>query len=84
MTTERPGKKWSVSEIEQKKDYAYIPLLMAQIFRQRALKKDEGVHAYVSIAEDDPRRTALTIASVPPPPTSELKKQQKTRFGKSE
>ena len=35
MTTERPGqeengvqeqKKWSVSEIKQKKDYAYIPL----------------------------------------------------------
>ena len=64
------------------KDYGYIPLLLANIFRLRAMKEDKGVHAYVSLVENDPRRIAQTIASIQPPPTSQLKLQHKSRFNK--
>lgn len=75
-------KQWTVEFIKEDKDYEYIPMLLARIFRLRANNVDEGMLAYVPIAANDPRRIAPTIAASEPPPTSEILLQHKSRFGK--
>ena len=63
------------------KDFAYIPILMAKIFKQR-IDDCNPVDRHVSLSEDDPARIAPTIGQVPPVSSKELFIKHKFRFTK--
>ena len=72
-------KHWGVATEKNPKDYSYIPMLMAKIFKMR--KNDSGsMQDYMDMSPTDPRRIAPTIAATNPPPTSELVAMHRTRF----
>ena len=68
-------KHWDIASPKGDKDYSYIPMLMAKIFKLRANDDD-----YMEMFLSDPRRIAPTIASVAPLPTSELVAAHRSRF----
>lgn len=43
-----------------------------------------GMNGRVVLSNDDPRRISPTLAPTPPPPTSELVAEKKSRFVKTE
>ena len=65
-----------------KKEYQYIPVLMAKIMKMR---KEDGnkVTRNVPLNESDPALLAPTIATKPPPPSKELFLARKSRFAKA-
>ena len=72
-------KHWGVALEKSKKDYSYIPMLMAKIFKLR--KNDSGsMQDFMDMSLNDPRRIAPTIAISNPPITSELVATQRSRF----
>jgi len=72
-------KEWNLKVVKVAKDFAYIPLLMATIFKNR-LRDVHHMDRHVSLSEDDPARIAPTIAHKPPISTEELVLKQKSRF----
>ena len=40
-----------------------------------------GMCGPVVLSLDDPRRLSSTLAPIPPPPTADILKEQKSRFG---
>ena len=74
-------KEWNTRVVKVSKDFAYIPILMAKIFKQR-IDDRNPVDRHVSLSEDDPARIAPTIAQVPPVSSKELFIKHKSRFTK--
>ena len=75
-------KSWNVKIVKQAKDYGYIWMLLAKVFRLR-VEDNENMQRAVPMEADDPRRIAPSIAVVPPPPSSELFIQPSSRFKKN-
>ena len=75
-------KEWNTRVVKVSKDFAYILILMAKIFKQR-IDDRNPVDRHVSLSEDDPARIAPTIAQVPPVSSKELFIKHKSRFTKS-
>ena len=74
-------KEWNTKVVKVSKDFNYIPILMAKIFKRRI--DDKGpVDRNISLSEDDPARIAPTIAQVPPPSSKELFLKHQSRFSK--
>ena len=74
------GDKINVQSIGQKneKDYLYIPMLLAKIFKMR--KNDSGcMQDYMEMSLNDPQLIAPTIAPINPFPTSELVANHRSR-----
>ncbi|XP_068700031.1 uncharacterized protein [Montipora foliosa] len=74
-------KEWNTRVVKVSNDFAYIPILMAKIFKQR-IDDRNPVDRHVSLSEDDPARIAPTIAQVPPVSSKELFIKHKSRFTK--
>ena len=64
-------KEWDAKIVKVKKNYEYIPVMMAKILH---LRKDnvDIVTRQVSLNESDPALLAPTIADKPAPPSKEL------------
>ena len=76
-------KEWNSRIIKVDKDFAYIPLLMANVFRRR-IEDVLMIDRHVSLSEDDPERIAPTIAHTAPVSSKELFERHKTRFQKQD
>lgn len=74
-------KTWNVKIVKQAKDYGYIWMLLARIFRLR-MEDNDNMQRIVPMENDDPRRIAPTIAVVPAPTSRELFVQHSSRFSK--
>ena len=72
-------KEWNTRVIKVDKDFAYIPILMAKIFRRRT-EDILPIDRHVSLSEDDPERIAPTIAHTAAISSKELFERHKTRF----
>ena len=70
-----------MTEVKNKKTYDNIPDLISLIVRVR-LEDKEGMHKKVVLKPDDPRHISKTLAPVPPPPTSQLVLEKKSRLKK--
>lgn len=62
---------WDIASTKGDKDYSYIPMLMAKIFKLCA-NDDGSMQDYMEMSLNDPRKIAPTIARVAPLPTNEL------------
>ena len=76
-------KEWNTRIIKVDKDFAYIPILMANVFRRR-IEDVLMIDRHVSLSEDDPERIAPTIAHTAPVSSKELFERHKTRFQKQD
>ena len=74
-------KEWNTRIIKVDKDYDYIPILMAKVFRRR-IEDVLRIDRHVSLSEDDPERIAPTIAHTAPISSKELFERHQTRFQK--
>ena len=71
-------KRWDIASPKGDKDYSYIPMLLAKIFKLHA--NDDYMQDYMEMSLSDPRRIAPTIVSVAPLPTGELVAAHRSRF----
>lgn len=67
-------KEWDTKIVNVKKNYEYIPVMMAKILH---IRKDTR---RVSLNEGDPALLAPTIADKPAPPSKELFIARRSRF----
>ena len=67
-------KQWDIRILKADKGYEYIPLLIAKILHAR-LHDVDIVTRNISLNASDLRLVAPTIATIPPPPTAELRKR---------
>lgn len=74
-------KEWNTKVVKVSKDFNYIPILMAKIFKQRIDDKSP-IDLHISLSDDDPARIAPTIAQVPPQSSKELFLKHQSRFSK--
>ena len=72
-------KCWDIASPKGDKDYSYISMPMAKIFKLRA-NNDGSMQDYMEMSLSDPRRIAPTFASVAPLPTSKLVAAHRSRF----
>lgn len=72
-------KKWNLRVLKEDKDYGYIWMLLAKIFRLR-FEDTENMHRVTPMADDDPRRIAPTIAQCDDVTPEELLIKHRTRF----
>ena len=61
------------------KDYLYIPEILQKIVLKR-LEDDVGMNLGLVLEADDPRRISSHLAPIPPPPTSQIVAEQRSRF----
>lgn len=71
--------RWSVCPVKVQKEYHHVSNLMKRVLKMR-LEDDTGMCRPVVLSADDPRRISATLAPVPPPPTADIVKEQKSRF----
>ena len=74
-------KEWYTRTVKVSKDFGYIPIMMAKIFKTR-FDDVNPIDRHVSLSEDDPARIAPTIARVPPQSSKELFIRHQSRFSK--
>ena len=74
-------KEWNTRVVKVPKDFGYIPIMMAKIFKRR-FEDRNPIDRHVSLAENDPARIAPTIAEVPPVSSKELYIRHQSRFSK--
>ena len=72
-------KEWNTKVVKVSKDFQYIPIMMAKIFKQRT-DDTSPIDRYISMSEDDPARIVPTIAQVSPVSFKELFLRHQTRF----
>ena len=72
-------KSWDVRTVQVSKDYGYIWILMAKIFKLR-VDDDDSIAREVPLEADDPRLIAPTIAESEPPPSHKLLARRTSRF----
>lgn len=65
--------------VKEKNQYRHITDLMTLVIEKR-LEDAAGFHKRQDLEEGDQRRLTKTLAPVPPPSSSELAQQQKSRF----
>ncbi|XP_068762421.1 uncharacterized protein [Montipora capricornis] len=75
-------KSWDVRKLKVAKDYGYMWILVAKIFKLRS-DDDDAVTREVPMEPDDPRLIALTIAECEPLPPHELLARRKSRFSQT-
>ncbi len=75
----KKGGKWVPARTSNKKDYDYIPYLMATIFN---LRREDflPISRKTERDKDDPRRLASSIAKLPPENTNVLADKLISRF----
>lgn len=67
-------------EVKKQKTYTHIPELISAIVSMR-LQDSEGMHKKVPLKPDDPRLISKTLAAIiPPPATSQLVLEKKSRL----
>jgi len=71
-------KQWDLKILKAEKGYEYKPVLMARILHA-SMEDIDIVTRNVSLNDSDPRLLAPTIASILPPPSTELIKRR-SRF----
>lgn len=74
-------KNGTPDQVKVPKDFGYIPIMMAKIFK-RQFEDRNPIDRHVSLSEDDPARIAPTIAAVPPLSSKELYIRHQSRFSK--
>lgn len=74
-------KEWNTKVVKVSKDFQYIPIMMAKIFK-RIIDDTSPIDRHISMSEDDLARIAPTIAQVPPVSSKELFLRHQTRFSK--
>ena len=75
-------RSWTSQVIKVKKDFSYIPMMMAKIFKRRLTHRTR-LNDKVDISQNDPRNIAPNIAAVQPKPSKEIHKlrvQARSRF----
>ena len=72
-------KSWDVRTVKMAKDYGYIWILMARIFKLR-VDDDDSITQEVPVEADDPRLIAPTIAECEPLSPQEILARHKSRF----
>lgn len=72
-------KQWNTRVVKVSKDFGYIHMFMAKIFKLR-FEDLQPIDRHVSLSEDDPARIAPTIAEVPPVSSKELYTMHQSRF----
>ncbi|XP_044170425.1 uncharacterized protein LOC114973185 [Acropora millepora] len=75
------AKEWNTKVVKVSKDFQYIPIMMAKIFK-RIIDDTSPIDRHISMSEDDLARIAPTIAQVPPVSSKELFLRHQTRFSK--
>ena len=75
----QPTKEWNTRIIKVDKDYDYVPVIMAKVFRRR-MEDVFHIDRQVSLSENDPERIASTIAHTAPVSSKELFERHQTRF----
>lgn len=70
--------RWRAVLVKEKKEYVYIPNLLAEMFKSR-IEDTGSITRRVTLMETDPRRISSTIAPVSPKPTSEIVAAHVTR-----
>lgn len=76
-------KTWNVKILKKEKDYQYIWMLLAKVFRLR-LEDDDNVQRVLPMEADDPRRITPTIAQCEPVSSMELYARHQSRFPQQE
>jgi hypothetical protein len=71
--------RWLLRPVKEQKSYSYSKDLMAGVLVRR-VEDRTSMFKPVQLHDDDPRRISASIAPVPPPPTDQLRQEQKTRF----
>ena len=74
-------KEWNSKVVKVKKNYNYIPMLLAKIFSRRMYDVDHIVR-HVSLSEEDPARIAPNIGHKQPESSRELYLKKQSRFPK--
>jgi hypothetical protein len=72
------AKRWKVVIVKEKKNFSYLPVMAACVLKEASKTWKKHVKP-VQLAQD-PKKVAGTIASLPPPPTSELVKEHISRY----
>ena len=72
-------KEWNTRIIKVDKDYDYVPVMMAKVFRRR-MEDVLHIDRHVSLSENDPERIASTIAHTATVSSKELFQRHQTRF----
>ena len=73
-------KNWHAQKVKVKKNYPYLPFLMAKVLQQR-IGDEESSSRRVQRLPSDPKNIAPTIGGAKKPPsTEELVQEQKSRF----
>ena len=67
----QPTKEWNTRIIKVDKDYDYVPVIMAKVFRRR-MEDVFHIDRHMSLSENDPERIASTIAHTAPVSAKEL------------
>ncbi|XP_068738402.1 uncharacterized protein [Montipora capricornis] len=75
-------KSWDVRKLKVAKDYGYMWILVAKIFKLRS-DDDDAVTREVPMEPDDPRLIAPTIAECEPLPPHEILARRKSRFSQT-
>ena len=70
---------WCTKDIVEQKDFDYILMMIAHVFRRRT-ETNVAFASKVEMEADDPRQIAPTIAKIAPVPTSELKGKRQSRI----
>ncbi|CAB3990362.1 Hypothetical predicted protein [Paramuricea clavata] len=72
------AKRWKVVIVKEKKNFSYLPFMTARVLKEAS--KTWNKHVMPVQSAQDPKNVARTIASLPPPPTSELVKEHISRY----
>ena len=72
-------KEWITRVVKVSKDFDYIPIMMAKIFKQ-IIDDLSPIDHHISLAEDDSARIAPIIAQVPPMSSKKLFIRHQSRF----
>ena len=75
----KQSKKWDVTPVKTKKEYKYIPELIAAIFRT-CKESDYGLQSRRLLREDNPVHIQHTIAHCPPDHTVDIVAKKRSKF----
>ena len=71
-----------MTQVKEQKEYDHIPELLRSIVVLR-LEDKGGMHKTIPLKAGDPRLISSTLATAPPPPTSQLVSEKKSRLVKT-
>ena len=71
--------QWAVTDVKRDRSYSYTPELQKAIIDAK-LRDSLPIRWQIPLDEEDPRRTARSIAPDPPLPTKEIKEKKISRL----